>query len=182
MIKRRFAALAATLLLPLAAAHAKDWQVDPGASTLGFDGAYQGQAFHGVFRHFDATIHYDPKDLSRDSFDVTVPLDSVDTQSPERDQTLKGDAFFDVAKHPSAHFVTQSFTRTAAGQVEAHGRLTLNGITRPVTLKVDFEPHGNTAVLDVTTSVDRTTFGLGTSSDWNALRKRVDVHGHLQLH
>ncbi len=174
--------LIATLLVALPAiAAANTWHVDAQAGTLGFDGAYQGQAFHGVFKHFQADIRYDPRHLENAHFDVTVPLDSVDTQNPQRDSTLTGTQFFDVTAHPRAHFVTQSFSRDAHGQVIARGTLTLNAVTQPVTLKVNFAHKDGHAVLDVRTRLDRMSFKLGTDRGWNKLRKRIDVHAHLRL-
>lgn len=180
-MKRLLCFVAVSMLALPALAAAKTWHVNSSAGTLGFDGAYQGQAFHGVFQHFNADIRYDPAHLDTAHFDVTVPLQSVDTQSRQRDQTLTGSQFFDVSQHPSAHFVTQSFSRDATGQVIAHGTLTLDNVTQPVTLKVQFQDKGDHATLDVQTHVNRLDFKLGTDSGWDKLRKRVDVHAHLRL-
>ncbi|MCC6595435.1 MAG: YceI family protein, partial [Rhodanobacteraceae bacterium] len=61
--------LMCTLLLP-AVAFARDWQVDAAASTLGFTGSYQGEAFTGRFKSFEAQIRYDAADLATARFDV----------------------------------------------------------------------------------------------------------------
>lgn len=172
--------LAILILLP-AVACAQTWQVDAAHSTLGFDGSFQGGGFHGVFKSFDAEITYDPANLENATFDVTVQLASVDTQASERDDTLKGADFFDVSKTPHAHFVTQSFSKTADGAVVAHGTLQLHGHTQPVTLTVDFMPTDNGATLDVATTVQRLDFGLGASKDWADISKAITVHGHLVL-
>lgn len=168
--------------LPLAAL-AKDWQVDASQSTLGFKGDYQGDAFDGVFKRFEAKISYDATDLATAKFDVNVDLSSVDTQSSERDETLASSDFFETSKFPQAHFVTQSFAKAADGSVTAQGMLTLHGISKPVALKVTFAPTADGgATLDVDTTLDRLDFGLGSSSDWVDVGKAVTVHGHLVLH
>ena len=167
--------------LPLAAV-AKDWQVDAAQSTLGFRGDYQGEAFDGTFKRFDARIRYDAADPASAKFDVEVDLSSVDTQSSERDETLAGSDFFDTGKYPKAHFVTQSFATGADGSVTAQGTLTLHGISKPVTLAVEFTPAAGGATLDVDTTLDRLAFGLGQSDDWADIGKTVTVHGHLVLH
>jgi polyisoprenoid-binding protein YceI len=168
------------LLLP-AAAFARDWQVDAAASTLTFKGTYQGESFDGKFKKFEATIAYDAADLSRSKFDVTIDLGSVDTGSGERDQTLATSDFFDIAKTPKAHFVTESFAKAADGGVEAKGNLTIRDRTRPVTLEVRFAESGNGATLDVDTTLQRADFGLGDGSDWADIGAAVPVHGHLVL-
>lgn len=170
---------AMVLLLP-AAALARDWQVDATKSTLTFKGSYQGESFDGKFKKFDATIAYDAADLSKSKFDVTIDLKSADTASGERDQTLATSDFFDTAKTPTAHFVTESFAKAGDG-VEAKGQLTIRNTTKPVTLKVKFVESGNSATLDVDTTLQRADFGLGNGSDWADIGADVPVHGHLAL-
>lgn len=172
--------LMCTLLLP-AVAFARDWQVDAAASTLGFTGSYQGEAFTGRFKSFEAQIRYDAVDLATARFDVKVDLASVDTTSSERDDTLKGSDFFAVAKFPSAHFVTSAFSAGSDGSVTAQGQLTLRDHTRPVTLKVKFAADGDHATLSVDTVLKRADFGVGSGSDWDDISAEIPVHGQLKL-
>jgi len=174
----------ALLVLPLAlvatGADARDWQVDAAKSSLTFKCSYAGEAFDGKFAKFTAQIAYDEADLASAKFDVNVDLASADTQNSDRDDALAGADFFDSKKTPQAHFVTQSFAKTG-DSVEAKGALTIRGQTKPVTLKVHFSASGNSATLDVDTTLKRLDFGLGVSSDWNDIGKDVPVHGHLVL-
>ena len=167
------------LLLP-AAAFARDWQVDAAKSTLSFKGTYQNEGFDGRFRKFEATIAYDAADPTKSKFDVTVDLTSVDTGSSERDDTLATADFFDTSKTPKAHFVTESFAKNGDA-VEAKGNLTIRNKTKPVTLAVKFAESGDTATLDVDTTLKRADFGLGNGSDWADIGADVPVHGHLVL-
>lgn len=166
--------------LPLAA-QARDWQTDPAQSTLTFKGTYQSEGFNGKFKKFDAAISYDEADLSKAKFDVKIDVASVDTASSERDDSLKGDEFFDPKKFPQAHFVTESFAKAADGGIEAKGTLTIRDRTKPVALKVKFVGAGDKATLDVDTVLKRADFGLGASSDWKDIGTDVPVHGHLVL-
>lgn len=170
----------AFVLLPVAA-FAHDWQVDAAKSTLTFKGSYQGDAFKGSFKKFEATIAYDPADLATSRFDVSIDLASANTASSERDDTLQGSDFFATSKFPKAHFVTQSFAKAADGSVSASGTLTIRDQTKPVSLKVTFNTDGNAATLDVDTVLKRSDFGLGGGSDWADLGADVPVHGHLVL-
>ncbi len=168
------------MLLPLAA-QARDWQTDTAQSTLTFKGSYQGEAFAGKFKKFDAAIAYDEADLSKAKFDVKVDVASVDTASSERDDSLKGDEFFDPKKFPQAHFVSESFAKGADGGVEAKGTLSIRDQSKPVTLKVKFAATGDKATLDVDTVLKRLDFGLGAGKDWADIGADVPVHGHLVL-
>lgn len=168
------------LLLP-SLALARDWQVDAAKSTLAFKGSYQGESFDGTFKKFTAKIAYDTKDLAAAKFDVTVDLASADTGNGDRDDSLHGSDFFDVKKTPTAHFVSESFAKSADGSVEAKGKLTIRDKTQPVLLKVKFDEAGNAATLDVDTTLKRADFGLGVGSDWSDVGAAVPVHAHLAL-
>jgi len=166
--------------LPLAAS-ARDWQVDAAKSSLTFKDTCQNGPFEGKFKKFEAVIKLDDADVSKDSFDVKVDIASLDTGSSERDDTLRTPDFFDPAKYPQAHFVTESFGKGADGGLEAKGQLTIRNTTKPVTLKVKFVAAGDSGTLDVDTTLNRLDFGLGSGSDWADIGKDVAVHGHLVL-
>lgn len=173
----------AALCLVAAAAQAGAWHVDGAHSTLGFTNTYQTVAYSGQFHRFSAVIDFDPADLAHAKFDVSVDITSLDTRNSERDQAALGAAFFDSAKFPRAHFVSSGFRETADGKILADGTLTLRGVGKPVTLVVEFEPHGDTAVLDVTAQLARLDFGIGAGewADTSMIGNRVTVHGHLLL-
>jgi polyisoprenoid-binding protein YceI len=160
---------------------ARDWQVDPAKSSLTFKGTYEDSPFEGRFGRFDAAIAFDETDLSKAKFDVKVSIASVATESSERDDTLKTPDFFDAARFPQAHFVTESFGKGSDGGLEAKGTLTIRDVSKPVTLKVKFTGSGNTATLDVDTTLKRLDFNLGVGGDWADIGNEVPVHGHLAL-
>ena len=172
------------LLVSLALAQpalAADYTVDAD-STLGFTANFQGEAFDGTFRHFEATIRYDPKDHAASKFDVSVDLAGVATGDKDRDDTLPTSEFFNVAKFPKAHFVTTGFRKAGDGVV-ATGTLSLKGIDKPVELEVSFEPTERGALLDVATTLHRLDFQVGTGdyADTSTIGDEVRVKGHLVL-
>ena len=177
----RFALLLCALALPGLAA-AADYTVQPAGSTLAFHGNFQGSGFDGHFEKFDAAIAYDAAHLDASKFDVTVDLASAKTGDNDRDTALPGSDFFDVAKFPKAHFVTTAFHQNG-GQVTADGNLTLHGVTKPVSLTVDFKPGTAGAVLDVKGTVKRLDFGVGGGdyADTSVIADEVTITAHLNL-
>jgi polyisoprenoid-binding protein YceI len=176
--------LGAGLLLALAlpsAALAADYTVQA-ASTLGFTGSFQGASFDGSFRQWHAAISYDPAQLAQSKFDVEVTMASVAVSDKDQQGALPGKDFFDVAQYPTAHFVTTGF-RQVGGKVIADGKLTLRGITKPVSLAVDFKPQGKNATLDVNGTLKRLDFGVGGGdyADTSVIGADVKVHAHLVL-
>lgn len=178
---RRLFALALALALPFAAS-AADYKVGPG-STLGFSGKFQGQQFDGSFGKFDAAISYDPANLATAKFDVTVDVATAKTGDGDRDKALPTSDFFDASKFPKAHYVTTGFTKNAKGDIVANGNLTLHGITKPVQLKVVFNPAAGGARLSVTGSLKRLDFGVGSGDykDTSTIADDVLVNGTLNL-
>lgn len=178
---KRLALIVLALALP-ALASATDYAVQPTGSTLAFHGTFQGAGFDGHFEKFDAAIAYDPAHLDASKFDVSVDLASSKTGDSDRDGALPGNDFFDVAKFPKAHFVTTAFHQNGA-TVTADGNLTLHGVTKPVSLTVDFKPTTAGATLDVRGTVKRLDFGVGGGdyADTSVIANDVTVTAHLNL-
>ncbi|MCP1373491.1 YceI family protein [Dyella lutea] len=178
---KRLALVFLALTLP-ALASATDYTVQPAGSTLAFHGSFQGAGFDGHFEKFDAAIAYDPAHLDASTFDVTVDLATARTGDSDRDGALPGSDFFDVAKFPKAHFVTTAFHQNG-GTVTADGTLTLRGVTKPVSLTVNFAPSGKAATLDVKGTVKRLDFGVGGGdyADTSVIANDVTVTAHLNL-
>lgn len=173
--------LLAALALPCAS-FATDYTVQPATSKLGFTGTFQGASFDGNFGQWTAAISYDPAHLASSKFDVSVNLSSAKTGDSDRDGALPGADFFDVTKYPTAHFVTTGF-RDIGGKVIADGQLTLRGVTKPVSLMVNFQPQGSGATLDVTTTLKRLDFNVGGGeyADTSVIGADVEVAAHLVL-
>lgn len=174
-------AILLALALPFTAA-ATDYTVQPASSTLGFSNTFQGESFDGKFGRWTAAISYDAANLASSKFDVEVDLASVKTGDSDRDGALPGSDFFDVAKFPKAHFVTTAFHQQG-GAVIADGNLTLHGVTKPVSLTVNFKPNGKHATLDVKGTVKRLDFGVGGGdyADTSVIANDVTVTAHLDL-
>ena len=178
---KRLAILLLAFALPGVAA-ATDYTVQPAASQLGFSAVFQGESFDGHFGQWTATISYDPGDLATSKFDVTVILASVKTGDSDRDSALPGKAFFDIAQFPDAHFVSTGFHRNG-GQVIADGKLSMRGVTKPVSLDITFKPNTSGGTLDVAGTVKRLDFGVGSGdyADTSVIGADVKISAHLQL-
>ncbi len=160
---------------------AADYQVEKG-STLSFSGTFQGEKFNGSFARFEARISYDSTNLDAASFDVSVDLASVTTGDKDRDETLPGSDFFNIAKFPNAHFVTRQFKRSG-NQVIAEGTLMIKGIDKPVDLLVTFEAKDAGGTLDVSTEIKRLEFDIGSGdyADTSTIANEVQIKAHLEL-
>ncbi len=92
----------------------------------------------GRFKTFDAVLIVGDT-LDDTVVEATIDLASVDTGQPDRDAHLLGTDFFHADEHPQMTFRSTGIRSTTADRFELDGDLTLNGITAPVTLKVELE-------------------------------------------
>ena len=68
--------------------------------------------------------------------DITIDAKSVDTGYPTFDEHIQAADFLDTAQHPTATFKSTKVVFEGDKPVAVEGKLTLKGITRPVTLTV----------------------------------------------
>jgi polyisoprenoid-binding protein YceI len=172
--------LAGTALLALstlAHAQATTWKIDPAHSQAEFVIRHMGISnVHGRFGNVTGEITVDPKDLTKANVKAKVDTTTVDTGVGQRDTHLKSADFFDVSKYPTMTFVSKSITRDRDG-FDVVGDLTLHGVTKPVTLKMDEPSKEQTGMegklhrgFSASTTLHRQDFGLV----WNGTLKSGD--------
>lgn len=96
----------------------------------------------GRFNHLKGTFRYDEANPAASRTEVTVETDSIDTNNALRDKHLRGEEFLDVARFPTARFVSTSYEEGANGKATLHGNLALHGVTRPISIAVETIGHG----------------------------------------
>ena len=167
----RVASLLGTLALaaPLALAQTSTWVPDKAHSGVDFSILHMSLSqVRGHFGNISGSIVWNEGDITKSTVNVTIDVTTVDTGVAARDADLKSDHFFDVAKFPSATFVSTSVSKSGSG-LTISGNLTLHGVTKPVVLQVD-GPRGPLPGMDkkphagfsATTTVKRTDFGIAT--------------------
>ena len=146
--------------------HDHPMRIDTWGLLAEFVGVQAGADFKGSFRQFSAAVDFSPDALANSRIDVQVDLKSVDSMDKDRDTTIRGPDIFDVAHSPTAHYVTRSFSKTAAGY-SAVGALTLRGVTKDVPIEFKFTPGAAGAKLEGTARLKRLDFGAG-QGDWKS--------------
>lgn len=158
------AAVATALVAMMSApVFATDYVQAPG-STLAFATKYDGETFTGNLPGFSTKLSFDPAQLANAKLDVTIPLAGAKTGNADRDSTLQGADFFDVAKYAQARYTASKFRSLGGNQYAADGTLSLRGVSKPVTLTFTWTP-GAQPVLAGKATVKRLDFGVGTG-DW----------------
>lgn len=91
--------------------------------------------FTGRFNKVGGEIQVDGTGTGN-SVKIEIETGSVDTNHTERDKHLRSPDFFNAAQFPKAIFESTKVALDAKGQGSVTGNLTLRGVTKPVTLKL----------------------------------------------
>lgn len=159
--------LAATLGVSVASAQTGNWQLDPSHSNAQFVVRHLGISnVQGEFTKVTGTVQLDEQDISKSSVTASIDLGSVDTRVQRRDDDLKSEHFFDVAKYPVMTFQSTKIWKAEEGNAKMTGNLTLHGVTKEVTFdvtgpsKVIQAMGGKRRGASATAKINRQDFGL----------------------
>lgn len=161
----------ATLLawLASAAAAADAWQANQNSGTLRFIATQAGARFSGHFGDFQVRFDFNPADPASARLDVTIATQSADTADADRDEVLRSQDFFWVARFPQAVYHAEGLQREGKAWV-ASGTLTLRGVTQPVAVRFELRPRRGSFTMRGGATMRRLEFGVGqgewTSTTW----------------
>lgn len=165
------------------------WTLDPAHSELQFKVKHlMITNVTGTFSIVSGAVEAEDDKFSHAKVTFTADPKSITTNNEQRDGHLKTADFFEVEKHPEIKFESQDFN-AATGKIE--GNLTIKGVTKPVTLDIDFhgvnkDPWGNEkAGFSLTGKINRKDWNL----NWNAaletggvlVSDEVKIIGEVQL-
>ena len=141
------------------------WVIDPTHTKVGFTARHlMVSKVRGTFDDLAGTVSV-ADDIAASQVEVVIKTASIDTGVADRDGHLRSADFFDAENHPD-----MTFRSTAFDGERLTGDLTIKGVSRPVTLEVEFngvvqDPWGNTkAGFEASGELNRTDWGL----TWNA--------------
>lgn len=159
------------------------WEVDH----LGFS------KYTGIFGDVTGTLVIDPKNLAAAKVDVTIPVAKVTTASAGLTSHLLragkdgGKPDFFGANPADAKFVSTSVVLDDDGdEAKVTGNLTLNGVTKPVTLDVDFHGAGvgmnkkETIGFQAETTIKRSDFGINMGIPYVSDAVELEIHAAFE--
>jgi polyisoprenoid-binding protein YceI len=128
------------------------------------------------------TLILDQQHPQNTKVDANIQVANMITGIPELDKHLRGKLFFDVAKFPTAHFVSNKVTMTGKDTAKVQGILTVHGISKPVTLDVTLNQAGMspitnkmTAGFSAHTQFKRSEFNINTAIPGLADEVSIDI-------
>jgi polyisoprenoid-binding protein YceI len=163
------------------------WKLDPTHSEVQFKVRHlMITTVTGYFKKLDLEVVTETDDFTTASdIRFTADIDSIDTNNQQRDTHLKSADFFHAEEHGQLTFVGTRY-ENHGDAAKLHGDLTIKGVTKPVTVDVEFggivvDPYGQTkAGFTVSGKISRKEFGL----TWSAVTEagQVVVSDEIKLH
>lgn len=168
------------------------WAFDPTHSELGFKIRHlMITNISGSFKNFQVEAETNGNDFTTANITATAEMASIFTNNEQRDAHLRNSDFFEVEKHPELKFQSTRIEKSGDNSFTLHGNLTLKGITKPVTLNVEYnlvakDPWGNErAGFAISGKLNRSDFGINFNSVLEtggvALGEEVKIISDVQL-
>ena len=161
---------------------AGDYKLDPAHGKITWSVDHLGfSKYYGQFVNVSAELTLDPANPAASTLTATIPLTDVAPNDDGLKRHLQTADFFDTANHPVATFrsVHIMIDPTEPNEATVHGELTLRGVTKPVTMEVEFNQAGQTrggykAGFDGEATIKRSEFGINFALP--ALGDEVELH------
>lgn len=167
----RSTALALALVAAGTTAHAdaQKYTLDASHSQIVFSYNHLGfSTTYGMFSGFEGEIMFDADDPAASSVSVSMPVSSMFTGWEKRDEHFLSPDFLNAAEDYDVTFVSSAIEVTGEGTANITGDLTLNGVTKPVTLAATLNQAADNPMaqkpwlgFDATTTLLRSDFNAG---------------------
>ncbi len=148
------------------------WQFDNVHSSINFSVRHMMiSRVRGRFEKWTGTLLFDEENPTQSQVEVTIDAASINTQEQQRDDHLRSPDFLDVQNYPNITFKSTAFEPAGENRFRVVGDLTIHGVTKPVTLDVEFhgrgkDPWGGERIgFSAKTKINRKDFGL----EWNQI-------------
>lgn len=167
MHKSLFTALVVSVALPLSAFAADSYTVDPPHTFPHFSISHLGfSTMQGRFDKTSGTVTLD-RAAKTGSVEIAIESASVSTGLAKRDDHLKSPDFFNAAEFPNITYKSTAMHFKGDTPASVDGNLTILGVSKPVTLKIDAFNCGtnpmskkDTCGAAASTQIKRSDFGV----------------------
>ena len=115
------------------------WEFEPGHTAAEFRARHMMVTWvRGHFKDVHGVVDLDFDNPTGSSFGAEIDATKLWTGEPERDAHLRSADFFDVEQHPRITFRSTRVEQVGSVLYKVTGDLTIRGVTRPVTLDVQY--------------------------------------------
>ena len=146
----------------------------PAHGTIGFKATSRLMDADGRFHRFEGEARVDPNALDHGVVSLTIDAASVDTGIWRRDNHLRSEDFFHVARFPQITFTSRRVA-PADGKLLVTGQLTLHGVSREVTVPVELDFGGGSLRARGEFAIRMSDYGINYRSFFNPIRDEIKI-------
>ncbi|RZA01311.1 MAG: YceI family protein [Sphingobacteriaceae bacterium] len=119
---------------------------------------------NGFFGNMQANIQFDPAALATSTIEATADVNSINTDNDTRDEHLRSDEFFDVAKFPKITMKSVSFKHKSGNNYSGQFNLIMKNHTKSFEVPFTYVASGNNGSFKGSFKLNRLDFGVGEKS------------------
>lgn len=168
------------------------WVLDPTHSELGFKIKHlMITNVSGNFNKFEVTAESKDEEFTNAKVNVSIAVDSINTNNAQRDEHLRTADFFEADKFPNIVFRSTSIEKVDDENFVLTGDLTIRDITKSVKLNLEYsgvskDPWGNEkAGFSLNGKINRKDFGITYNATLETgglmLGEELKIIGEIQL-
>lgn len=153
------------------------WNIDPTHSEVQFKVKHLViSTVTGQFNKFEGSVETEGEEFDSASASFQLDVNSIDTNTADRDAHLKSDDFFSAEKFPHIKF-SNGQLKKSGNDFKLSGDLTIKDITKPIVLDVEYggsmvDGYGqHKAGFEIAGKISRKEFGL----TWNMVTEAGGV-------
>ncbi len=145
-------------------ATAQNWK--PVTATVTFKIKHSlGTTAEGSFKGFVGSINFEPTNLANASIRATIDVKTIDTGINLRDNTMRGDDYFDVEKYPRISMISTKIEKTTKeNEYIGYFNLTIKNVTKNIKFPFIFTQTNDKGTFKGSFSINRTEYKVGDKS------------------
>jgi polyisoprenoid-binding protein YceI len=133
-------------------------------SSITFEIKNLGITTGGTIGGLSAKVHFNPANLASSTLEASVDVSTINTDNSGRDEHLRSDDFFDVARYPKISLKSVSFKHKSGNNYTGTFTLTIKDKSKQIEIPFTFLDKGNTVEFKGTFKINRLDYGVGSSS------------------
>src|SRR5438876_2427000 len=115
------------------------WTFEPGHTAAEFSVRHMMVTHvRGHFKNVTGALEFDPATPEQARMSAVIDATTLWSGESQRDAHLKSADFLDVEHHPEITFASERIELLGPADAKVHGRVTIRGVTKPLTLNVHF--------------------------------------------
>lgn len=118
-------------------------------------------------------VTFNINQIEKSSFNVQIPISTIDTDNSKRDEHLQGEDYFNAENHPYISFKSNQVGKNESGTILVKGSLSIKGITKEIELPFNYKQEGTQGILSTSFTIDRYDYKVGGDGGFSIGREVI---------